>query len=73
MRITQCDGQFLVAVNREEASRLLDACALVVLGVDEASDVSLPDDMASLLGELFQGLRGPSGSIEVSRKLSPDP
>jgi hypothetical protein len=57
MRITQCDDQFLLALNREEASRLMDACAMVVLASQTAPEARLPPDMAALLCELFQGLK----------------
>jgi hypothetical protein len=57
MRITQCDEQFLLALNRQEASRLMDACAMVVLASQTAPEARLPADMASLLCELFQGLK----------------
>ena len=61
MRITQCDGQFLVSLNAQEASRLMDACAMVVLAADSVPVAALPQEMAALLGDLFEGLRAPTG------------
>ncbi len=57
MRITQCDDQFLVSLDRQEASRLMDACAMVVLAADSVPEVQLPVEMAALLSDLFEGLK----------------
>ena len=44
MRITQCDGQFLMSLSAQEASRLMDACAVVVLvGALDSSVPSVVD------------------------------
>jgi hypothetical protein len=60
MRITQCDDQVLVALSRREASRLMDACAMVVLAAESVPDTRLPADLAQLLCDLFQGLKSPA-------------
>lgn len=57
MRITQCEGEVLVALNGREASRLMDACAMVVLAAESVPEVRLPQDLAVLLSDLFQGLK----------------
>ena len=57
MRITQCDGEVLVALNGREASRLMDACAMVVLAAESVPEVRLPQDLAVLLSDLFEGLK----------------
>jgi hypothetical protein len=57
MRITQCDDEVVVAFSGGEASRLMDACAMVVLAAESVPDVRLPADLASLLCDLFDGLR----------------
>jgi len=57
MRITQCDGEVLVALSGGEASRLMDACAMVVLAAESVPGVGLPSDLAVLLCDLFQGLK----------------
>lgn len=67
MRITQCDDEVVVALSGREASRLMDACAMVVLAAESVPDVRLPRDLAVLLSDLFEGLRAsadlPQGSI----------
>ncbi len=60
MRITECDGQFLMSISAREASRLLDACAVVVLAADAEPTVPLPIEMTSLLADLLEGLRSPA-------------
>jgi hypothetical protein len=57
MRITQCDGEVLVTLSGPEASRLMDACALVVLAAESVPSVRLPTDLAGLLCDLFEGLK----------------
>jgi hypothetical protein len=57
MRITHCEDQCLVALTASEASRLVDACALLVIAAESVPQASLPPEMATLLCELFDGLR----------------
>ena len=57
MRITQCQGEHLIALTASEASRLVDACALLVITSETAPQSALPPEMAALLGQLFDGLK----------------
>ena len=57
MRITQCQGEHLIALTASEASRLVDACALLVIASETAPQSALPPEMAALLGQLFDGLK----------------
>jgi hypothetical protein len=57
MRITPCGQQFVVTLEAQEASLLMDACAMVVMAAESVPEARLPADMAAMLGELFQGLR----------------
>jgi hypothetical protein len=57
MRITQCQGEYLIALTASEASRLVDACALLVLASETAPQSAMPPEMAPLLGQLFDGLK----------------
>jgi hypothetical protein len=57
MRITQCENEVVVAFSGREASRLMDACAMVVLAAESVPDVRLPADLAAVLCDLFDGLR----------------
>ena len=63
MRITQYDGQFLMSLSAQEASRLMDACAVVVLAADAEPTVPLTIEMTSLLADLLEGLRS-QASVE---------
>lgn len=56
MRIAHCGDEHLIALSTKEASTLLDAAVLIAVAVDSVPDVSLPDDMATLLGDIFTGL-----------------
>lgn len=57
MRITQYQGEHLIALTAPEAARLVDACALVVLAAESVPGSPLPPEMAALLCELFDGLK----------------
>jgi len=57
MRITQCGEDVMVALGANEASRLMDACAMVVLAAESVPSGRLPADLAGLLCDLFEGLQ----------------
>jgi len=57
MRITRCNDEHLIALTASEASRLVDACALLALAFEAAPQAALPPEMATLLGQLFDGLK----------------
>ena len=65
MRLTCCGDEHLIALSAKEASTLLDAAVLIAVAVDSVPDVSLPAEMATLVGDLFSGL-----SEAVSREES---
>ncbi|MEX0588128.1 MAG: hypothetical protein WD136_02630 [Cyanobium sp.] len=58
MRITHVPGEHLIALTDAEASRLVDACALIALATGSVPDAVLPPELATVLGDLFEGLRG---------------
>ena len=66
VRITQCDHEVLVALSCQEASRLMDACAMVVLAAESVPGVQLPADLAALLSDLFDGLHTSADSTGSS-------
>ena len=57
MQITRNDGRYHLDLSDEEASILVDACALVVIASQSAPNVTLPGGMSTLLCDLFSGLR----------------
>ena len=70
MRITQCQGEHLIALTASEASRLVDACALLVLAAESVPQSNLPPEMATLLCELFDGLKTAAATPSAPRPLS---
>lgn len=56
MRIAHCGDEHLIALSNKEASTLLDSAVLIAVAVDSVPDVSLPEEMATLLGDIFTGL-----------------
>jgi hypothetical protein len=70
MRITHCEDQCLVALTASEASRLVDACALLVIAAESVPQASLPPEMATLLCELFDGLKATAQTPPGPRSCS---
>jgi hypothetical protein len=48
-----------VVLTDAEAESLVEACALFVLAVQADARVSLPEQMGTVLCELFEGLKNP--------------
>jgi hypothetical protein len=57
MRITHSDNQHLIVLSDVEAAALVEASALLVIASQSVSGAVLPPRMATVLGELFDGLR----------------
>ena len=57
MRISRSDGEHLVMLSDAEASALVDATALLVVASQSVPGAALPPGMATVLGELFEGLK----------------
>lgn len=66
MRITHADGEHLLALSEDEASVLVDACALLVLASQSAAEARLPPEMASVLCQLFEGLKPAAAATAAS-------
>ena len=57
MRITHSDNQHLIVLSDVEAAALVEASALLVIASQSVSGAVLPPRMATVLGELFDGLK----------------
>ena len=57
MRITHSEGEHLVVLSDAEAAVLVEASALLVLASQSVATATLPPRMATVLGQLFDGLR----------------
>ena len=66
MRITHSDGEHLIVLSDAEAAALVEASALLVIASQSAAGAALPQRMATVLGQLFDGLRVPTG-VSTSR------
>ena len=70
MRVTHFGDEHLIALSTKEASTLLDAAVLIAVAVDSVPDVSLPVEMAMLVGDIFSGLsKAVSKEERVSQKI----
>jgi hypothetical protein len=57
MRITHSEGEHLVVLSDTEAAALVEASALLVLASQSVAGAALPPRMATVLGQLFDGLK----------------
>ena len=57
MRIAHSDGEHLVVLSDAEAAALIDATALLVVASQSVAGAALPPRMATVLGQLFEGLK----------------
>ena len=60
MRITHSDGEHLLVLSDAEAAALVEASALIVLASQSSAGAALPPRMATVLGQLFDGLNVPT-------------
>ena len=60
MRITHSDGEHLLVLSDAEAAALVEASALIVLASHSIAGAALPPRMATVLGQLFDGLNVPT-------------
>ena len=57
MRITHSDSKHLVVLSDAEAATIVEASALLMIASKSVSGASLPPRMATVLGQLFDGLK----------------
>ena len=57
MRITHLDSKHLLLLSDEEAATLVEASALLMIASQSVSGAALPPRMATVLGQLFEGLK----------------
>lgn len=68
MRLVRGDDDVLLALSAQEATHLMDACALVVLAARSVPQASLDPELATLLQDLFTAL-----GEAVPRRSHPNP
>ena len=60
MRITHSDSKHLVVLSDAEAALLVEASALLMVASQSVAGAALPPRMATVLGQLFDGLNVPT-------------
>ena len=60
MRITHSDGEHLLVLSDAEAAALVEASALIVIASQSIAGAALHPRMATVLGQLFDGLNVPT-------------
>jgi hypothetical protein len=62
MRFSHQEGEHIACLTDAEAAAVVEACALMVLAVESDPRISMPPQMGTVLGELFEGLRSQLGA-----------
>jgi hypothetical protein len=66
MQITHFPGERLVRLSDAEAASLMEVCALLVIASQATPQTALPPQIATVLDELFVGLKAPVSSLLAS-------
>ena len=56
MRVTHLDGEHLISLSSQEASALVDACAMVLIAAESVPEVALPAHVTTVLASVFEQL-----------------
>ena len=56
MRVTHLEDEHLISLSSQEASALVDACAMVLIAAESVPEVSLPAPVTSVLASVFDHL-----------------
>ena len=56
MRVTHLEDEHLISLSSQEASALVDACAMVMVAAESVPEVALPDHVTTVLASVFEQL-----------------
>lgn len=58
VHVTHCGQEHLISLSSEEASALVDACALLLLAAQSVPGCQLKPEMAAVLGTVYEQFSG---------------
>ena len=67
MRVTHLENEHLISLNAQEASALVDACAMVLLAAQSVPDVSLPAEVSQVLAGVFEHLSDTAKAVQAQQ------
>lgn len=56
MRVTHLEDEHLISLSSQEASALVDACAMVLIAAESVPEVALPAHVTTVLASVFEHL-----------------
>ena len=56
MRVTHLEDEHLISLSSQEASALVDACAMVMVAAESVPEVALPSHVTTVLAGIFEQL-----------------
>ena len=67
MRVTHLQDEHLISLTSEEASALVDACAMVMVAAESVPQVALPDHVTTVLAGIFEQLSGTAKAAQAQQ------
>ena len=56
LRVTHLEDEHLISLSSQEASSLVDACAMVLIAAESVPEVALPAHVTTVLASVFEHL-----------------
>jgi len=69
LRVTHLDDEHLISLSSQEASALVDACAMVLIAAESVPEVALPAHVTTVLASVFEQLSATAKAAQ-SRQLN---
>ena len=67
MRVTHLEDEHLISLCSQEASALVDACAMVLIAAESVPEVALPDHVTTVLASVFEQLSATAKTAQSSQ------
>jgi hypothetical protein len=70
LRVTHLENEHLISLSSQEASALVDACAMVLLAAESVPEVSLPAEVSQVLAGVFEHLSDTAKQVQAKAQQS---
>ena len=67
MRVTHLQDEHLLSLSSEEASALVDACAMVMIAAESVPEVELPSHVTTVLAGIFEQLSATAKAVQFKQ------
>jgi len=67
LRVTHLQDEHLISLSSQEASALVDACAMVMVAAESVPEVALPPHVTTVLAGIFEQLSGTAKAVQLNQ------